>query len=148
MPRSCIRPTAIAILLWRDHLLASRHEDESGYFFRPLGGGIEFGERAIDAVHRELREELDREIDVIDLLGVSENIFTHLGEPGHQLMFEFIAAWPEGGEPPDLEPLAGVEANGEPLDAHWLPLAELYEESVTLYPDGLAHRIRDWLRTH
>ena len=48
----------------------------------------------------------------------------------------------------DSEGQGGVEANGEPLDAHWLPLAELYEESVTLYPDGLAHRIRDWLRTH
>ena len=78
---------------------------------------------------------------------MAENIFSQRGEPGHQLMFEFIAHWPSGSEPADLAPLEGIEANGEPLDARWLPLPEVFAGAFTLYPDGLAERIAEWLRT-
>lgn len=145
MPRSYIRATAIAVLLWRDHLLANRYPNFGEHFYRPVGGGIEFGERAEDAVRRECLEELGREIEVVEGLGVSENLFTLDGERGHQIMFEFIARWPDGQEPLDLSPLAGFEDNGEPIDARWLPLDELFGGAYTLYPEGLAGRLEAWL---
>lgn len=37
-------------------------------FYRPLGGAIEFGERAADAVQREIREELGAELEALRLL--------------------------------------------------------------------------------
>lgn len=145
MPRPFIRATAIAVLLWREHLLAAHYPNFGESFYRPVGGGIEFGERAEDAVRREGLEELGRAIEVVERLGVSENIFTLHGEPGHQLMFEFIARWPDGQEPVDLSPLLGQESNGDPIEARWLPLDQVFAGSYTLYPDGLTERLEVWL---
>ncbi len=145
MPRPHIRATALAIVLWRDHLLAAHYPQFGSAFDRPVGGGIHFGERAVDAVHREVREELDRSVEVIEQIGVSENIFELDGEPGHQLMFEFIVRWPAGDEPADLSPIAGHEDNGEPIDARWLPLDRVFAGDYTLYPHGLADRLHDWV---
>lgn len=44
-------------------------------FYRPLGGGIEFGERAEDALRREIQEEIGAELRAPRLLGVLENTF-------------------------------------------------------------------------
>jgi len=38
------------------------------------GGAVEFGETIEDAIKREVREELDVEIDIITLLGVTNHI--------------------------------------------------------------------------
>ena len=145
MPHPYIRATALALVLWRDHLLANRYAHADGAYYRPLGGGINFGERARDALHRELRDEIDRSVEIVEQIGVSENIFELDGEPGHQLMFEFIVRWPDGEEPADLAPMVGSEDNGEPIDAHWLPLDRVCAGDYTLYPDGLADRLPAYL---
>ena len=46
------------------------------HYCRPLGGGIEFGERGADAIVREIREELGAEIEDVRRLGTLENLFT------------------------------------------------------------------------
>jgi|GEM_PF-6087287 NUDIX domain len=56
-----IRALALA-LIWRgDELLLMEGDDPAKRqtFYRPLGGGVEFGERARDAVIREFAEELE-----------------------------------------------------------------------------------------
>ena len=60
-------------------------------FYRPLGGGIEFGERAEDAARRELQEELGAELTDLRLLGTFENLFTYQGRPGHELIWLYEA---------------------------------------------------------
>ena len=55
-------------------LLVSQHADPSGApFQRPLGGHVEFGERALDALHREFQEELAQRLADVRLLGVLED---------------------------------------------------------------------------
>ena len=51
---------------------------------RPLGGTIEFGETSTDAIIREIREELDQEIDNLRLVHIHESLFTYDGAPGHE----------------------------------------------------------------
>ena len=58
---------------------------------RPLGGSVEVGEYALDAVVRELREELDAELTDVELVSVIENIFTFAGRPHHEIVFVFSA---------------------------------------------------------
>ncbi|MEX2081522.1 MAG: NUDIX domain-containing protein, partial [Dehalococcoidia bacterium] len=53
-------------------------------FYRPLGGGIEFGETAEEAVIREMREEIGAETRVMRHLMTVENLFTYEGQPGHE----------------------------------------------------------------
>jgi ADP-ribose pyrophosphatase YjhB (NUDIX family) len=77
-----IRPIAICLFRNGDRILVSDGVDPKtgSPYCRPLGGSIEFGERAQEAVVREIREELGVEIREVRLLGVLENLFTLDGQ--------------------------------------------------------------------
>jgi 8-oxo-dGTP diphosphatase len=47
-----------AILRWRDRVLLCRHEKPGKEYWLLPGGGVNSGESLVDALHRELREEL------------------------------------------------------------------------------------------
>ena len=47
-----------ALLRWRDGLLLCRHEKPGREYWLLPGGGVNAGESLVDALHRELREEL------------------------------------------------------------------------------------------
>src|SRR3989337_2590786 len=91
---SRIRPLALCLFRRDDGaiLVAPGYDDvKRQRFYRPLGGGIEFGERAEDAARRELREELGDELEGLRLIGVFENLFTYQGQPGHELIWLYEA---------------------------------------------------------
>ena len=54
---------------------------------RLLGGGIEAGERAEEAVRREFLEEIGAALVNVRRLGVVENIFTWQGQLHHEVIF-------------------------------------------------------------
>ena len=145
-PAARIRALALAVVLDRDHALFAEGIDpvKGEHFLRPLGGEIEFGERAEAAAARELREELAREVRVGALLGVTENLFEYRGGRGHEIVFEFVAEWSPGAEPPDLTPLVAREGAAT-FQARWVPLAEILGGMHRVYPDGLPARLAAWL---
>ncbi len=147
-PPPHIRPLALAVLLWRDHVLCAEGFDavKGETFYRPLGGGIDFGERAADAVVRELLEETGRAVSVRAALGAVENLFTFNGGAGHEVIFEFVCAFAPGAEPADLDPITADE-HGSGFTARWLPLAEVVAGTHRVYPDGLPERLARWLNT-
>jgi ADP-ribose pyrophosphatase YjhB (NUDIX family) len=74
-------------------LLVSEEAAPSGVLFhRPLGGHVEFGEYALETVHREFREEIGQELTGVRLAGVLENIFEWDGATQHEIVFIFTAA--------------------------------------------------------
>jgi ADP-ribose pyrophosphatase YjhB (NUDIX family) len=75
-------------------VLVSEEENPSGELFhRPLGGHVEFGEYALDTVHREFREEIGQALTGVRLAGVLENIFVWGGVTKHEIVFVFAAAF-------------------------------------------------------
>ena len=60
-------------------------------FQRPLGGHVEFGEYAVDTIHREFLEEIGQELTDVRLLGVLENIFPWRDGTEHEVVFIFAA---------------------------------------------------------
>ncbi len=126
-----IRVLALAVVRRGDDLLVQHGRDqELGQdFCRPLGGAVDPGELAADAVVRELREELA--VDLVDVrrLSVVESIFTLSGRPGHEVVFLFGARirqqWAyardelglilDGDKPVSWQPLARFAAGGLPL---------------------------------
>ncbi|MEU1844024.1 NUDIX hydrolase [Micromonospora sediminicola] len=131
-----IRAVAVAVVRRGDDLLVFEAHDATKRetFYRPLGGGVEFGESAAEAVRRELREELAVELSGVELLGVLENIFTAFGRAGHEIVFVFSA---DLADPSIYERDAvGIVADeGSPVS--WQPLRRFAGGEAILYPDGL-----------
>ncbi|NIR81563.1 MAG: NUDIX domain-containing protein, partial [Gemmatimonadetes bacterium] len=90
---SIIRVIAVCVFRKGNRILVGQAYDDvkDEGFFRPLGGSIQAGETAAEAVRREIREELRLEISEPVQLGVLENIFTFRGEPGHEYVVVFDA---------------------------------------------------------
>jgi len=74
--------------------------NESGKWDFP-GGSLEFGEKAEDAIQREIKEEFGINIEVLQLLDVIDHIIPE--ENQHWVSRTFIARHLEG-EPRILEP--------------------------------------------
>jgi len=104
-------------------------------FYRPLGGGIEFGERAEDAVRREVREELGAEIEAPRFLGAFENIFTYVGQQGHELIWLFEARFRDQAfyESDVFE----ADEDGARFEVHWVHPSVFEQGEAPLYPEGL-----------
>ena len=134
-----IRPLALAVIRRGDDLLVFEGYDETKNetFYRPLGGGIEFGERAADALRRELREELAAELTTITLLGVIENLFTAFGRPGHEIVFLYAADLLDQSLY-ERDHVGHVLDDGSPV--MWQPLRRFTgaDGAAPLYPYGLA----------
>ncbi len=88
-------------------------------FSRPLGGSVEFGERAADAARREILEEVGEEITEPELLGVLESIFDYGGRLLHEIVFVFEARFADP-RVYEREKLQATEADGTPLDVKWV----------------------------
>ena len=133
-----IRPIAICLFRRDGKILVFKGHDPARdeTFFRPLGGGIEFGEHSTDTIRREIREEIGAEVTDLDYLGTLENIFTYNGEAGHEIVQVYDGALTDTGlyEQPVL---SGYEDNGETIDVLWKHLDEFGPGKSTLYPEGL-----------
>lgn len=131
------RPVALGIIREDEEIFVFEfydpYKDET--FCRPLGGTIELGERAADAVKRELNEELGVTVTDARLLSVVENIFDWQGQTAHEIdfIFEVELADPDRLRSGDLE---AYEANGERINCMWKPIAD-FRSGAKLYPTGL-----------
>jgi ADP-ribose pyrophosphatase YjhB (NUDIX family) len=132
-----IRPIAICILRRGDEFLVFEARDETTdlTFYRPLGGGIEFGERSDDAVRRELREEIGAELQDLRLQTVIENLFEFEGEASHEIVFAYEANFAD----PDLygQETFVITEGSETLTGLWRRLIDFDMTSAPLYPEGL-----------
>jgi len=135
--RPRIRPIAIAVFRDSDRILVFEGHDPTKRetFYRPLGGGIEFGERAQDCLAREIREELHAEIADVTYVGTLQNIFTCDGQVGHEIVLVYEARLVDP-RLYHLDVLRGQD-DGKPFVALWKSLREFRAGAAPLYPNGL-----------
>lgn len=130
---NAIRPNALAIIKNKGRVLASKGVNESSgkVFFRVLGGGIDFGELAVDALKREFKEELNATIINEELLCTVENLFEYNGEQGHEITFLYQADFQEEHLYDEVSmPILDNSA----ATAEWVPISEVLSGAVILYP--------------
>ncbi len=130
------RPLALGLFEHEDRILVFEGRDPKRdlIFYRPLGGGIEFGEHSTEALIREIKEELDLEAETTGLVGIMENRFVHYGNPGHEIVFVHRARFTDtavyAGDIPFFE-------RHDNTHAIWVPLDDFLAGRRVLFPDGL-----------
>ena len=138
-----IRPVALCVFLNNDRILVFEGYDpvKGETFYRPLGGGIEFGEKSEDAVRRELKEEINADVGEIRYLGTLENIFIFNGNSYHEIVLIYDGTLIESGLYAQAL-ITGKEANGDDIRAMWKSLEEFESGASSLYPHGLLNLLR------
>ncbi|MCB1143075.1 MAG: NUDIX hydrolase [Leptospiraceae bacterium] len=117
-------------------LLLKQKKKKKDYWLLP-GGGIEFGESAINALERELLEELNIQIEKPEFLLLNENIDPNGGRHLIQLVF---SAKIKSGEPvlPKKDKII--------LDFQYFSRANL--ESIEIRPDIKTYLLSNDTRTN
>lgn len=135
-PPARIRPTALVVLRRAAEILVIRSTQPGGEpFLRLPGGGIEPGERAVQAAVREVREEVGATLVGPRLLGVVEHLF--LGGNGvtvHEICFVVSGALAEARF--TMSGWSGLVCDtGQPLA--WLPETELRAGPIPFHPTAV-----------
>ena len=129
---------------------AGEVRNEAGYWSKP-GGGIKFGEKAEEAMVREMKEELGIEVKITGLLPHTDHIiktpqnfsqaqnfdplYTGGGKMEHWLALNFVAEI-VSGEPKNMEPNKCDEVAWFPLDKLPKKITQTTKEPVENYLVG------------
>lgn len=128
---------AIIIDSGRVLLVERGKEPLKGYWSLP-GGAVETGERLVEALQREVREETGLEIEVVHLLDVFERITK--GDDGrteyHFILTDYICR-PTGGT---------LQASDDASRAQWFAENEIAGLKITPGTPEFIDRAFDWLR--
>lgn len=139
-----IRPIVICLFYYNNKILVFEGFDKvkNEFFYRPLGGGIEFGEYGEQAVKREIMEEIQAEVIDIKFLTSFENIYVLNGIIGHEIVLVYDGAFVDKSL--YNKNLIGIEddENQTKFKAYWKSLDEIKQEERPLYPEGLYEFIK------
>jgi 8-oxo-dGTP pyrophosphatase MutT (NUDIX family) len=107
---------------------------------------VEFGERAAEALEREMREEIGIDLHAGSFLGATEGRFHQIDKHGkavrhHEVNLIFELAWPKDAEPTP----AAIESREAKIDFEWCEMDDLAGDNprVRLLPASMAELIVD-----
>ncbi|MGF1637498.1 MAG: NUDIX hydrolase [Cyclobacteriaceae bacterium] len=134
------RYRAAAIIVENDCVLFVKNEVDDYYY--SIGGAVHIGERAEDAVIREVFEETGVTYQIEKLAFIHENFFIGAGTLGgykcHEIAFYFLM------KPRGSQTLNSNSYNSEGIKEfmHWLPINELnqFKAFPTFFKDEI-HKI-------
>ncbi|HIK15093.1 MAG TPA: NUDIX hydrolase [Leptolyngbyaceae cyanobacterium M33_DOE_097] len=139
-PRQQIRVIALGLIRHKQRLFVSEGYDEvkQQFFYRALGGGVEFGESSLDALQREFREEIQAELTNIRYLGCLENLFVFNGKPGHEIVqiygCDFVdEAFYQQEQFSFVEP---EDPQGQIQIARWVEVQQFHTGALRLVPEA------------
>jgi 8-oxo-dGTP pyrophosphatase MutT (NUDIX family) len=137
-----IRLIALCVCRREDKILVMEGYDSvrDQSHFRPLGGGIEFGELGAEAVARELMEEIGAGVIDVRYLCTLENIFVYEGKPCHEIVMIYDGSFTDESLYGKVL-IEGAEANGEPIRSVWKSLNDFRDGHPPLYPSGLLQKL-------
>ncbi|RFS35956.1 NUDIX domain-containing protein [Acinetobacter sp. SWAC5] len=135
---SHIRAKVICLFRHQEQVLLAQAYDptKNEHYLMPIGGGIEFGERAADSIRREVQEEIQQEITQLKYLDVLENIFTFDGKAGHEIVFVYSAVFIDQRMYAQAM-IKGIESNGDEYQATWYTQAQLTQLNLPIYSLGI-----------
>ena len=117
--------------------LLVEHDAEHRFCFVP-GGRVEYGESAMQALTREVREELGEEATIGRLLLVTDNMFELDGIRYQELALYFLIEFAPGS--PVIDRDGPFEGNEPGTVFEWIPLEAV--EQANLFPAFLQPRVK------
>lgn len=102
------------------------------YFYRSLGGNINFFETGEMGIRREIQEELRSGIENLKLLDTIENLFIFEGIKRHEILFFYSGDLAKKGLY-EQNKIHVVEDTYE-FDAEWVPIDAILSGSIPMYP--------------
>lgn len=105
------------------------------------GGGIDPGETALGALHREVWEETDQTLTDVEFLGVRTSHWIGRSPGGRVEDFQAVRLYYRGHCPSPSDPVVH-DVDGSTASAAWVPRARLEDVPVT---SSLAPALAQWL---
>lgn len=102
------------------------HHNTQDTYYALLGGRVKFGENSADAVRREIREELGKEIEITGYISTIENFFEIKGKKYHEIMFVHKVEFVNDDDKKIEYTLENIEGNTEKdIQYEWISLDDL-----------------------
>jgi 8-oxo-dGTP pyrophosphatase MutT (NUDIX family) len=138
-----IRALALCVFHHNGKILVNQFRDPVSQqtCFRPIGGGIEFGETSAAAIVREVQEELGLSMTDVRLLGTLESLFVYNGKPGHEIVQVYDARFVDPGVYAHAQ-IDGHESDGAPFSVRWHDSSS-FSEQTPLVPKGLLDLLKN-----
>jgi ADP-ribose pyrophosphatase YjhB (NUDIX family) len=135
----CFNFRIAGIAIDNNHILLHRAAGET--FWTCPGGRAEIGETTSQTLIREIKEELNEDIEVVRLLWVVENFFEYAQKDYHEIAFYFLMKLPERS--PYLvkeKSFSSVEENTA-LEFKWFPIDSDVLTGLPLLPSFLQQSV-------
>lgn len=117
------RPSVYGVIIKDGKILLTRYKDEYDF----PGGGVDIGERIVDACKREVLEETGVMVDVGEVLYAQDDFFTHpvTKKHHHTILLFYRCINPQGEITTDMFDESDHKLGT--LQAVWLPVEDAYK---------------------
>lgn len=113
------------------------HKSKKDDFYAIPGGRVKIGESSIKALRREFIEEIGKDINVKNFVGLIENFFEYNDKKYHEIMILFNVDFVDT-DLYDNEKITGLEDNGK-IEFIWKSVDEL--ENLDIRPVFLKEKL-------
>ena len=129
---------ACALIIHNNKLLV--HNNISENHVALVGGRVKIGESSEDTLKREIKEEMGKEIEILEYVSTIENFFDADDMPYHEIMFVYRVDFKDDADKKIIDSIKNIEGEDE-LRYDWIDLDKI--EQYPLKPQILKRMIKN-----
>ena len=129
---------ACALIIHNNKLLVHNNVNESHVAL--VGGRVKIGESSEDTLKREIKEEMGKEIEILEYVSTIENFFDADDMPYHEIMFVYKVDFKNDEDKKIIDSIKNIEGEDE-LRYDWIDLDKI--EEYPLKPQILKSMIKN-----
>ena len=139
------RAKTLGLIFKGHHVLLEEYEGKHskgiGEFYRPIGGTIELGEKSVETLIREFKEELKVEVMIKDYVSCIENIFKIDTNLGHEIIQIYLVEFKD--KTLYRKESYEITEGNKITYAKWISIAEILEGKKVVFPEALIELLQE-----